>query len=63
MTQGVPTGDADTHFGEFLSRFEHAWNSGDFSKVRRLWAEDVEEPWHFPEETEDPVIGWPALDA
>ena len=52
----------DAAFEEFLRRYERAWSCGDFRRVRELWIPGCEEPWHFPEELAQPIVGWEALD-
>ena len=46
---------------EVLSQYEKIWNSQDFSRLRELWDTDDPEPYYVPEEIEEPLIGWPAL--
>lgn len=53
----------NAQFEDFIALFEAAWSGGDFSKVRALWSPEVEEPWHFPEELTQPIVGWDELDA
>ncbi len=48
-------------FEKFLHDYTAAWNGGDFSAVLTLWDSEVEEPWHFPEELEQPLVGWGAI--
>lgn len=49
------------NFEIFLQRYHAAWTSGNFDAVLSLWDPDVEEPWHFPEELEQPLVGWRAI--
>ncbi|MDJ0922571.1 MAG: nuclear transport factor 2 family protein [Henriciella sp.] len=63
MTDTLNPDAVQRSFSSFLQAFEAAWNNGDFTAVQALWSPEVEEPWHFPEELEHPVIGWAALEA
>ena len=49
-------------FTRFIERYEIAFAGGDFTKVLQLWSPDCDEPWHQPEEFDEPLIGWPALE-
>lgn len=49
------------HFEKFLARYTDAWNGGDFDAVLSLWEQNIEEPWHFPEELDQPLVGWEAI--
>jgi hypothetical protein len=46
---------------ELLTQYEKIWNSQDFPRLRELWDTDDPEPYYVPEEIEEPLIGWPAL--
>ena len=49
-------------FTDFIARYENGFNGGDFTKLLELWSPDCEEPWYQPEEFDEPLIGWPALE-
>ncbi len=57
------TGCMEDDFQQFVERYVDAWSSGEFSRVKALWDPDCEEPWHFPEELDTPIVGWEQLDA
>ena len=50
-------------FDRFLKAYSAAWRSPRFAEVMALWDPDESEPWHFPEELEQPLIGREAIAA
>jgi hypothetical protein len=47
---------------DVLRKYEEIWTSQEFSRLRELWDTDDPEPYYVPEEIEEPLIGWPALE-
>lgn len=50
-------------FEEFLQRYASAWRSPRFTAVLDLWDPEEAEPWHFPEELDQPLVGRNAIAA
>ncbi len=48
-------------FDRFLEKFKAAWHADRFSDVLNLWDPDEAEPWHFPEELNQPLVGREAI--
>ena len=47
---------------DVLRKYEEIWTSQEFSRLRELWDTDDPEPYYVPEEIQEPIIGWPALE-
>ncbi|MFK7828606.1 MAG: nuclear transport factor 2 family protein [Congregibacter sp.] len=53
--------DVQDHFQLFLAGYAAAWASPRFAGVLELWDPCEPEPWHFPEELDQPLVGREAI--
>jgi len=58
----APAKDIVAEITEVLVQYEAIWNSQEFQRLKELWDTDDPEPYYVPEEIEQPIIGWPALE-
>lgn len=48
-------------FDRFLEKYKAAWHAERFNDVLNLWDPDESEPWHFPEELNQALVGHEAI--
>lgn len=48
-------------FDRFLNAFQSAWHADRFNDVLDLWDPNEAEPWHFPEELSQALVGREAI--
>ena len=48
---------------DLLAALTMRWNGLELQRIRELWDPDEQEPYYLPEESEDPLIGWDAIEA
>ena len=55
-------GDLKAEIDSLLEELVERWNAMELLKIRELWDPNETQPYYIPEEAEQPLIGWEAIE-
>lgn len=54
--------DVSAEIDALLVQAKEYWHVQNYAGLKSLWDPDEKEPWYQPEETEELLVGWPAIE-